>query len=46
MIALMGFKTAPLDEHVGSLETIHKIGGIMAKLIFFLTFIPIPFSEI
>ena len=45
MIALMGFKTAPLDEDVSELDAIHKIIGFSAMVIFLLTFIPIPFSE-
>ena len=46
MIAFMGFKTAPLIEETEKLGTIHKILGIISIIIFFLTFIPIPFSEI
>ena len=45
MIALMGFKTAPLDEDVGELDPFHKIIGFSTMVIFFLTFTPIPFSE-
>ena len=45
MIALMGFKTAPLDEDVGELDPVHKIIGFSSMVIFLLTFIPIPFSE-
>ncbi|MZH15494.1 MAG: site-2 protease family protein [Nitrospinae bacterium] len=46
MISLMGFKTAPLDEDVGGLESFHKIIGVFTMIIFLLTFIPVPFSEI
>ena len=46
MIALIGFKTAPLDENVGGLKPVHKIMGFITIVIFLLTFIPIPFSEI
>ncbi len=46
MIALMGFKTAPLGEDVGELDLFHKIIGFSTMVIFLLTFIPIPFSEI
>jgi membrane-associated protease RseP (regulator of RpoE activity) len=45
MIVLMGFKTAPLKEESGDLETIHIILGMVSMLIFMLTFIPIPFSQ-
>tara|TARA_B100000686_G_scaffold277056_1_gene296383 strand:- start:1779 stop:2705 length:927 start_codon:yes stop_codon:yes gene_type:complete len=46
MIALMGFKTAPLEEDVGELDPIHKTIGFITMVIFFLTFVPIPFSEL
>ena len=46
MIVLMGFKTAPLKEESGDLETFHKVLGVVSMLIFMLTFIPIPFSQI
>lgn len=46
MIALMGFKTAPLNEEFCELELIHKALGLISGMIFVLTFIPIPFSEI
>ena len=46
MIALMGFKTAPLKEDVGKLKLIHIVLGSISMVIFILTFIPIPFSEI
>ncbi|MBC8283727.1 MAG: site-2 protease family protein [Nitrospinae bacterium] len=46
MIALMGFKTAPLNEELGELGPFHKSLGIISAVIFVLTFIPIPFSEI
>ena len=46
MIAFMGFKTAPLIEETEKLGTIHKILGVISIIIFILTFIPIPFSEI
>ena len=46
MIVLMGFKTAPLIEESGDLETFHIILGVVSMLIFMLTFIPIPFSQI
>ena len=46
MIALMGFKTAPLKEDVEKVELTHKVLGCISMAIFFLTFIPIPFSEI
>ena len=46
MIALMGFKTAPLKEDVGKLEVTHIVLGCISMAIFVLTFIPIPFSEI
>ena len=45
MIALMGFKTAPLIEESGDLKTFHKVLGVVSMLIFMLTFIPIPFSQ-
>ena len=45
MIALMGFKTAPLDENVDELDSVHKIIGLSSMVIFLLTFTPIPFSE-
>ena len=46
MIALMGFKTAPLKEDVEKVELTHKVLGCISMAIFVLTFIPIPFSEI
>jgi membrane-associated protease RseP (regulator of RpoE activity) len=46
MIVLMGFKTAPLKEESGDLKTFHKVLGVVSMLIFILTFIPIPFSQI
>jgi len=46
MIALMGFKTAPLKEDVEKLELTHVVLGSISMVIFVLTFIPIPFSEI
>ena len=46
MIALMGFKTAPLKEDVEKLELTHIVLGSISMVIFVLTFIPIPFSEI
>ncbi len=46
MIALMGFKTAPLKEDVGKLRATHIVLGFISMIIFILTFIPIPFSEI
>ena len=46
MIAFMGFKTAPLMEGSDELGQFHKTLGIISMVIFFLTFIPIPFSEI
>ena len=46
MIALMGFKTAPLKEDVGKLRLTHVVLGSISMVIFILTFIPIPFSEI
>ena len=46
MIALMGFKTAPLKEDVGKLRLTHIVLGSISMVIFILTFIPIPFSEI
>lgn len=46
MIALMGFKTAPLNEEFDELEPAHKALGVISLVIFVLTFIPIPFSEI
>jgi len=46
MIALMGFKTAPLKEDVGKLKLTHIVLGSISMVIFILTFIPIPFSEI
>jgi len=46
MIALMGFKTAPLKEDVGKLRLTHIVLGSISIVIFILTFIPIPFSEI
>ena len=46
MIALMGFKTAPLKEDVGKLRLTHMVLGSISIVIFILTFIPIPFSEI
>jgi len=45
MIALMGFKTAPLKEDVGKLKLTHIVLGFISMVIFILTFIPIPFSE-
>ena len=45
MIALMGFKTAPLKEDVGKLRLTHIVLGSISMVIFILTFIPIPFSE-
>ena len=46
MIALMGFKTAPLKEDVEKLELTHIVLGAISMAIFVLTFIPIPFSNI
>ena len=46
MIAFMGFKTAPLMEDSDELGQFHKTLGVISAVIFFLTFIPIPFSEI
>ena len=46
MIALMGFKTAPLKEDVEKLKLTHIVLGSISMVIFILTFIPIPFSEI
>ena len=46
MIALMGFKTAPLKEDVEKVELSHIVLGCISMVIFVLTFIPIPFSEI
>ena len=46
MIALMGFKTAPLKEDVEKLKLTHIVLGSISMVIFVLTFIPIPFSEI
>ena len=46
MIALMGFKTAPLKEDVEKVELTHKVLACISMAIFVLTFIPIPFSEI
>ncbi|MBM15043.1 MAG: site-2 protease family protein [Nitrospina sp.] len=46
MIFFMGFKTAPLLEGLEELNLIHKFLGVISIIIFFLTFIPIPFSEI
>jgi len=46
MIVLMGFKTAPLNEELVDLDTFHKVLGVVSMLIFMLTFIPIPFSQI
>lgn len=45
MIALMGFKTAPLNEEFVELEPFQKALGAISAVIFVLTFIPIPFSE-
>ena len=42
----MGFKTAPLKEGSGELGLKHKALGTISLIIFLLTFIPIPFSEI
>ena len=46
MIALMGFKTAPLKEDVEKVGLTHIVLGCISMAIFVLTFIPIPFSEI
>ncbi len=46
MIALMGFKTAPLTEERGDLGPFQKALGAISAVIFALTFIPIPFSDI
>ena len=46
MIALMGFKTAPLKEDVEKIKLTHIVLGSISMVIFILTFIPIPFSEI
>ena len=46
MIALMGFKTAPLKEDVEKVELSHIVLGCISMVIFVLTYIPIPFSEI
>lgn len=46
MIALMGFKTAPLKEDVEKVELTHIVLGAISMAIFVLTFIPIPFSNI
>lgn len=46
MIALMGFKTAPLKDDYDILEPLHKVLGLISMVIFALTFIAIPFSEI
>ena len=46
MIAFMGFKTAPLMEGSDELGQFHKTLGIISAVIFFLTFIPVPFSKI
>ena len=46
MIALVGFKTAPLADEMGELDTRHKVLGVVSSVIFLLTFIPVPFSGI
>jgi len=44
MIVLVGFKTTPLSDDAEELKTIHKLLGVVSIVIFFVTFIPIPFS--
>ena len=46
IIALMGFKTAPLKEDIEKLELTHIVLGAISMAIFVVTFIPIPFSNI
>ena len=46
MIALVGFKTAPLMDETEELDTRHKVLGVVSSAIFLLTFIPVPFSWI
>jgi len=46
MIALVGFKTAPLADEMEELDTRHKVLGMVSSAIFLLTFIPVPFSGI
>jgi len=46
MIALIGFKPAPLLDEMGELDTRHKVMGVVSAAIFLVTFIPIPFSGI
>lgn len=46
MIALMGFKTAPLTDETEELGPKEKLLGVISTVIFILTFIPVPFSVI
>ncbi len=46
MIALVGFKTAPLLNETEDLDPVHRALGVASTAIFLLTFIPVPFSWI
>jgi membrane-associated protease RseP (regulator of RpoE activity) len=46
MIALMGFKTAPLVDGREELNPQGKVLGVVSLAIFLVTFIPVPFSMI
>ena len=46
MIALMGFKTAPLTDETTPLEARHRVMGMVSLAIFLVTFTPVPFSVI
>ncbi len=46
MIALVGFKTAPLLNETEDLDPVHRALGVASIAIFLVTFIPVPFSWI
>ena len=46
MIALIGFKTAPLIDEKEELSPQGRVLGLVSIVIFLVTFIPVPFSLI
>ena len=46
MIALIGFKSAPLVDETEELGQQGKVLGVVSISIFLVTFIPVPFSMI
>ena len=46
MIALVGFKTAPLIDETEELSHQGRVLGVVSIAIFLVTFIPVPFSLI